>query len=114
MNAIAEGYGFVGRTTPCSRSTHVGTASRAGSSAIDGPREVADTRAVHGWLAARPDVADAKIGAWGISYGGGAIFNSLVAGVPWARRRHGRDLDRSLLRAHAAGAREVRRSSPAS
>jgi predicted acyl esterase len=51
---------------------------------IDGPREVADTREVRDWLAARPDVSDTKIGAWGISYGGGAVFNSLVAGVPWA------------------------------
>ncbi len=51
---------------------------------IDGPREVADTRAVPRWLAARPDVSDTRIGAWGISYGGGAVFNSLVAGVPWA------------------------------
>jgi predicted acyl esterase len=51
---------------------------------IDGPREVADTRAVRDWLAARPEVSDTRIGAWGISYGGGAIFNSLVAGVPWA------------------------------
>ncbi len=51
---------------------------------IDGPREIADTRAVRDWLAARPDVSDTKIGAWGISYGGGAVFNSLVAGVPWA------------------------------
>ena len=39
---------------------------------------------MHAWLAGRPDVADAKIGAWGISYGGGTILNSLVAGVPWA------------------------------
>ena len=39
--------------------------------------------AIHDWLAARPDVSDTMIGAWGISYGGGAIFNSLVAGVPW-------------------------------
>ena len=45
---------------------------------------MADTRAVRDWLAARPDVSDTKIGAWGISYGGGAVFNSLVAGVPWA------------------------------
>src|SRR4029453_5203545 len=51
---------------------------------VDGPGEVADTRAVYDWLAARPDVSDTKIGAWGISYGGGAVFNSLVAGVPWA------------------------------
>ena len=39
---------------------------------------------MHDWLAARPDVSDTRIGAWGISYGGGAVFNSLVAGVPWA------------------------------
>ena len=45
---------------------------------------LADTRTVYDWLAARPDVSDTKIGAWGISYGGGAVFNSLVAGVPWA------------------------------
>ena len=60
------------------------TACRAGLIGIDGPREIADVRAVHAWLAARPDVADAKIGAWGISYGGGAALNSLAAGVPWA------------------------------
>jgi pimeloyl-ACP methyl ester carboxylesterase len=51
---------------------------------IDGPREIADTRAVFDWLAARPDVADKEIGGWGISYGGGAIWNSLAAGTPWA------------------------------
>ena len=51
---------------------------------IDGPKETADARAVFEWLRDRPDVADDKIGAWGISYGGGAAWNSLVAGVPWA------------------------------
>ena len=30
------------------------------------------------------DVHDTKIGAWGISYGGGQIWNALVAGVPFA------------------------------
>ena len=70
--------------TPSSRSTPAATATSGGLVGIDGPREVADTRAVHAWLAARPDVSDTKIGAWGISYGGGGVFNSLVAGVPWA------------------------------
>ena len=51
---------------------------------IDGPREVADVRAVFAWLRGRPDVADNRIGGWGLSYGGGAAWNSLVAGVPWA------------------------------
>jgi predicted acyl esterase len=51
---------------------------------IDGPKEVADVKAVFGWLRDRPDVADRRIGGWGVSYGGGAAWNSLVAGVPWA------------------------------
>jgi predicted acyl esterase len=51
---------------------------------IDGPREVADVKAVFAWLRDRPDVADRRIGGWGVSYGGGAAWNSLVAGVPWA------------------------------
>ena len=43
---------------------------------LDGPREVADVRALYDWLAARPDVDDRRIGAWGISYGGGAIWRA--------------------------------------
>jgi predicted acyl esterase len=83
-NAIAEGYGFVGQSYAVLTFDARGHGESGGLVGIDGPREVADTRAVHAWLAARPDVADAEIGAWGISYGGGAVFNSLVAGVPWA------------------------------
>ena len=84
MNALAEGYGFVGQNYAILTFDARGHGESGGLVGIDGPREVADTRAVHAWLAARPDIADAKIGAWGISYGGGAVFNSLVAGVPWA------------------------------
>ena len=51
---------------------------------IDGPKEVADVKAVFAWLRDRPDVADGRIGGWGVSYGGGAAWNSLAAGVPWA------------------------------
>ena len=72
------------RTTPCSRSTARGHGQSGGLVGLDGLREVADTRALRDWLAARPDVSDTRIGAWGISYGGGAALNSLVAGVPWA------------------------------
>jgi predicted acyl esterase len=84
MSALAEGYGFVGQDYVVLTFDARGHGESGGLVGIDGPREVADTRAIHAWLAARPDVADAKIGAWGISYGGGAVFNSLVAGVPWA------------------------------
>ena len=83
MNALVEAYGFVGQSYVVLTFDARGHGQSGGLVSIDGPREIADTRAVHAWLAARPDVADGKIGAWGISYGGGAVFNSLVAGVPW-------------------------------
>ena len=84
MNALVEGYGLTGQSYAVLTFDARGHGESGGLVGIDGPREVADTRAVHDWLAARPDVSDTKIGAWGISYGGGAVFNSLVAGVPWA------------------------------
>ena len=83
MNALAESTGFVGQDYVVLTFDARGHGSSGGLVTINGPREVADTRAVHAWLAGRTDVADNAIGAWGISYGGGAIFNSLVAGVPW-------------------------------
>lgn len=51
---------------------------------IDGPNEIGDVKAMFQWLRDRPDISDTEIGAWGISYGGGEVWNSLVAGVPWA------------------------------
>src|SRR5437588_704706 len=52
---------------------------------LDGPNENADARAVFDFLAARPEVAAGKIGAFGVSLGGGAVWNSAVIGkVPWA------------------------------
>ena len=35
------------------------------------------------WFAARPEVSDTQIGAFGISLGGGAVWNAAVAGVPF-------------------------------
>jgi predicted acyl esterase len=61
-----------------------GHGQSGGLVSIDGPREIADTREVFDWLAARSDIDGAKIGAWGISLGGGAVLRSLVEGVPWA------------------------------
>jgi predicted acyl esterase len=84
MNALVEGYGVTGQEFAVLTFDARGHGQSGGLVGIDGPREVADTRAVRDWLAARPDVSDTKIGAWGISYGGGAVFNSLAAGVPWA------------------------------
>lgn len=61
-----------------------GQGTSGGLVTIDGPNEIADVKTLFAWLRDRPDVKDDRIGAWGISYGGGAAWNSLVAGVPWA------------------------------
>ena len=84
MNALVEGYGFTGAGYAVLTFDARGHGSSGGLVGIDGPREIADARAIRDWLAARSDVSDTKIGAWGISYGGGAVLNSLAAGVPWA------------------------------
>ena len=50
-----------------------------------GPRELLDVaRLRESWLPTHAPVDGDKVGAWGISLGGGAVFNSLVGGVPWA------------------------------
>jgi pimeloyl-ACP methyl ester carboxylesterase len=52
---------------------------------LDGPNENADARALYAFLAARPEVAAGRIGAFGVSLGGGAVWNSaVIAKVPWA------------------------------
>jgi predicted acyl esterase len=61
-----------------------GHGQSGGLVSIDGPREIADVRQVFDQLAARPEIDKTRIGAWGISLGGGAVLRSLVEGVPWA------------------------------
>ena len=60
-----------------------GHGSSGGYVSLDGPREVADVRTEFRWFAGLPEVSDTQIGAWGISLGGGAAWNSIVAGVPF-------------------------------
>ena len=61
-----------------------GHGASGGEITLAGPREVADLRALRLAFGARADVHDTRIGAWGISYGGGQIWNALAAGVPFA------------------------------
>jgi predicted acyl esterase len=61
-----------------------GHGQSGGLVSIDGPREMADVKAVFSWLATRPEVDGGKIGAWGLSLGGAAVLRSLVEGVSWA------------------------------
>jgi alpha-beta hydrolase superfamily lysophospholipase len=60
-----------------------GTGASGGTFGLDGPKEVQDARELFNWLAARSDVSDTQIGAFGLSLGGGAVWNAAVAGVPF-------------------------------
>ncbi len=52
---------------------------------LDGPRELMDIGALYTkLLAARPGIDSAHIGAWGLSLGGGAVWQSALAGIPFA------------------------------
>ncbi len=84
MNKLAQFAFLPGDTYAVLTYDARGHGETGGLIGIDGPREIADAREVFDWLAARPDINRKEIGAWGISYGGGAVWNSLVAGVPWA------------------------------
>ena len=84
MNLLAEQHFLPGEQYAVLTVDARGHGQTGGLVTIDGPREIADVRDSFGWLAARPDVADNRIGAWGISYGGGAVWNALVGGVPFA------------------------------
>jgi predicted acyl esterase len=61
-----------------------GHAQSGGLFSADGPREIADFRALFDWLAAKPEIDRAHIGAWGISLGGGAVWASVMNGIPFA------------------------------
>ena len=76
QNYVAKGYAVY---LPDAR----GHGTSGGFVSLDGPREVADVRAEFQWLAALPEVSDTQIGVWGISLGGGAAWNSVVARVPF-------------------------------
>jgi len=60
-----------------------GTGASGGTFGLDGPKEVQDARDLFNWLAARSDVSDTAIGAFGLSLGGGEVWNAAIAGVPF-------------------------------
>jgi dienelactone hydrolase len=84
MLTLAQSMGIAGERYAVLAYDARGHGESGGLIGIDGPKEIADVKAVFAWLRDRPDVADSRIGGWGISYGGGAAWNSLAAGVPWA------------------------------
>ena len=51
---------------------------------LDGPRELQDTINLFHWLTSRPNIDVHRIGAFGVSYGGGMVWLATVYGVPFA------------------------------
>jgi len=60
-----------------------GHGASGGLFGLDGPRDVQDTKELFQWLTARPEISDTEIGAFGISLGGGAVWEAAAAGVPF-------------------------------
>ncbi|MGH3009248.1 MAG: alpha/beta hydrolase [Gaiellaceae bacterium] len=60
-----------------------GTGSSGGSFDLAGPTDAQDAQAIFDWLAARPEVSDTQIGAYGEDLGGAEVWNAAVAGVPF-------------------------------
>src|SRR6266566_7705971 len=60
-----------------------GTGASGGTFGLDGPNEVQDARDLFNSFSARSDVSDTQIGAFGLSLGGGVVWNAAVAGVPF-------------------------------
>lgn len=63
--------------------TDRGEGTSTGDLTLAGPAEISDERAMEQWLAGLPEVSDTQIGAWGVSYGGGQIWDGLAAGIPY-------------------------------
>lgn len=60
-----------------------GTGSSGGSFDLAGPSDAADAQAIFDWLAARPEVSDTRIGAYGEDLGGAEVWDAAVAGAPF-------------------------------
>ncbi len=83
MNALAE-QSFANEGYAVLTFDARGHGESGGLFSADGPREVADSRELFDWLAAKPEVDGKHIGAWGISLGGGAVWAAVVNGIPFA------------------------------
>jgi pimeloyl-ACP methyl ester carboxylesterase len=60
-----------------------GTGASGGKFGLDGARDVQDAQNLFTWFAGRSDVSDTQIGGFGLSLGGGEVWNAAVAGVPF-------------------------------
>ncbi len=60
-----------------------GQGTSTGDLELAGPNEISDERAVESFFAGLPEVSNADIGVWGLSYGGGQAWDGLAAGIPY-------------------------------
>ncbi|MFL5929177.1 MAG: alpha/beta hydrolase [Gaiellaceae bacterium] len=60
-----------------------GQGTSTGNLELAGPNETSDERALVSFFTGLPEVSDTQVGAWGVSYGGGQLWNGLVAGIPY-------------------------------
>jgi predicted acyl esterase len=83
LNSVAERY-LVPQGYAVFTFDARGHGASGGLVGVDGPREAQDVRLLFDWLSARPGVNRQRIGAYGYSYGGGAIWQAAVDGIPFA------------------------------
>jgi predicted acyl esterase len=78
MNAVAEAhlvpFGYAALTVDAR-----GHGASGGQSSLVGPREISDYAAALQWLRLQPGVSDRRIGALGVSLGGGSVWKLLRA-----------------------------------
>src|SRR5256885_15928552 len=60
-----------------------GTGASEGKFGLDGPAELQDAQSLYDWFSGQSDISDTQIGAFGLSLGGGEVWNAAVAGVPF-------------------------------
>ena len=61
-----------------------GHGDSGGLVSVDGPREIQDVRELFNWLGSRASINPQRIGAFGYSYGGGAVWRATAEGVQFA------------------------------
>jgi predicted acyl esterase len=83
INSVAERYlvpqGYVALTFDAR-----GHGASGGQIGVDGPREIRDVQELFAWLSAHGGANPLRIGAYGYSYGGGALWGAAAQGVPFA------------------------------
>ena len=58
-----------------------GEGTSTGNLELAGPKEISDERALESFFAGLPDVSNTKIAGFGVSYGGGQLWDGLAAGI---------------------------------